>query len=52
VLHGTLKAAGFQSVVTLARPRQPYFDLWALATPMQRSTEEMKALAAAHFPHR
>ena len=52
VLHGTLRAAGFQSVVTLARPRQPYFDLWALATPVPRSPEEMKALAAAHFPQR
>jgi SAM-dependent methyltransferase len=50
VLHGTLRAAGFQSVVTLARPRQPYFDLWAVATPMTLSTDEMKALAAEHFP--
>jgi hypothetical protein len=50
VLHGTLRSAGFKSVVTLARPRQPYFDLCAVATPITRSTEEMKALAAEHFP--
>jgi hypothetical protein len=50
VLHGTLKAAGFQSVVTFVRPRQPFFDLWARATKSTLSKETITALAADHFP--
>jgi hypothetical protein len=50
VLHATLQAAGFASVATLARGQAPYFDLWALASKSERSEEQMRALAALHFP--
>jgi len=50
VLQGTLQAAGFKSVATLARGRAPFFDLFALASKSARSEEEMRALAAQHFP--
>lgn len=50
VLHGTLQGAGFISVATLSRGRAPYFDLWALASKSARSDEELRALAAQHFP--
>lgn len=50
VLHGTLKAAGFQTVVTLVRPRHPFFDLWALASKSTLSKETVTAMAADHFP--
>jgi predicted SAM-dependent methyltransferase len=50
VLHGTLQSAGFISVATLSRGRAPYFDLWALASKSARSDEELRALAAQHFP--
>lgn len=49
VLTGTLTAAGFQSVATMARSA-PYFDLWAVASQSQRSEDEIRALAKAHFP--
>ncbi len=48
VLQGTLQAAGFQSVATLARPK--YFDLWALASKAKRNEDELRTLAAEHFP--
>lgn len=49
VLHNTLVTAGFPSVGTIQRG-QPIFDLWAIASVCERSEEEMRALAAAHFP--
>lgn len=48
VLQDTLKAAGFASVATLARPAS--FDLWALASKSVLSESEMRALALRHFP--
>lgn len=50
VLQGTLQAAGFKSVATLARGRAPFFDLFALASKSARSEEEMRKLASLHFP--
>jgi ubiquinone/menaquinone biosynthesis C-methylase UbiE len=48
VLQATLQAAGFAAVATLARPR--FFDLWALASKSPRAENELRALAAQHFP--
>ena len=48
VLMGTLRAAGFVSVVGRRRPAA--FELWALATKRERDDSSIKALAAAHFP--
>ncbi len=48
VLTGTLKAAGFKVMASIARPAA--FDLWALASKSARSEEEMRKLAAVHFP--
>lgn len=48
VLIGTLQSCGFKSVASMARPKQ--FDLWALATKDERSQEDMRTLAQAHFP--
>ena len=50
VLGGTLRGVGFQTVATKARGRAPFFDLWALASKSQRTQDEMRALAAQHFP--
>jgi len=50
VLDGTLRAAGFQTVASMARGRAPFFDLFALASKSARSEGEMRALAQAHFP--
>ena len=50
VLDGTLRAAGFKTVATMARGYHPFFDLWALASKSARSEEEMRVLAQAHFP--
>lgn len=50
MLQGTLQAAGFRSVATLARGRAPFFDLFALASKSARSEEEMRKLVALHFP--
>lgn len=50
VLHATLQSAGFASVATFARGRTPFFDLWALASKSVRTDEEMRAIAALHFP--
>lgn len=47
VLDATLRAAGFQSVVSLARPKS--FDLWALASKSARGEEALRALAKLHF---
>ena len=48
VLHNNLLAAGFQSAVTMERPR--VFDLWALATKQQVTEERIRELAQLHFP--
>jgi predicted SAM-dependent methyltransferase len=50
VLGSRLQGAGFAAIATMARPRAPYFDLWALATQRPRAEEEVRALAQAHFP--
>lgn len=50
VLHATLKASGFESVVTYARPRSPFFDLWALATKNSMPQSNLKNLVAQDFP--
>jgi len=50
VLGGTLRGFGFQTVATKSRGRAPFFDLWALASKSQRTQDEMRALAAQHFP--
>jgi hypothetical protein len=48
VLRGTLQAAGFKAVGTLARA--PSFDLWAIASKSERTEAQMRELAAAHLP--
>ena len=50
VLHGTLLAAGFKSVATMARGYAPFFDLWALASKSERTEPELQAIAREHFP--
>ena len=50
VLRATLQAAGFKSVATMARGREPYFDLWALASKRTRDESTMRQLAVDHFP--
>lgn len=49
VLAGTLQAAGF-AVVASARRGHPHYDLWAVASKPARTEEEMRRLAAEHFP--
>jgi len=48
VLHGTLATSGFPSVVSFQRPER--FDLWALGSKSNRTSDELYALAHAHFP--
>ena len=50
VLDGTLRSCGFQSVATMARGQEPYFDLFALSSKSPRSEEEMRQMAGLHFP--
>lgn len=50
VLRGTLQAAGFKSVATMARGYAPYFDLWALASKRARDEASLRQLAMEHFP--
>lgn len=50
VLDGTLRGHGFACTATLARGRAPYFDLWAIASVCQRTEDELRELAKAHFP--
>jgi predicted SAM-dependent methyltransferase len=50
VLHGTLQAAGFETVATFARGFAPFFDLWAIGSVSARSEAEMQTLAHLHFP--
>jgi hypothetical protein len=46
--EGTLQAAGFKVVASMARAK--HFDLWALASKTQRDEQQMRELAAEHFP--
>jgi ubiquinone/menaquinone biosynthesis C-methylase UbiE len=48
ITWGTLQAAGFKAVGTLARA--PSFDLWAIASKSERTGAELNELAAAHLP--
>jgi predicted SAM-dependent methyltransferase len=48
VLTGTLQAAGFKAVATMARAH-PYFDLWAVASKEALTEEQMKVLAVTHM---
>ena len=50
VLDGTLRSCGFQAVATMARGREPYFDLFGLASKSARNEEEMRQMAGQHFP--
>lgn len=50
VLNGTLLAAGFKTVATLARGFAPYFDLWVVASKSERPEADMRQLAEIHFP--
>ena len=49
VLSGTLKAAGFEGVATMARPH-PHYDLWAVASLRPLDRTALLALATEHFP--
>lgn len=46
VLHGTLKQAGFASVIALSRPQ--YFDLWAIASKQLLTEPELIDLLKIH----
>ncbi len=48
VLVGSFRAAGFQIVISRARPTR--FDLWVLASKSARAEDEMRSLAELHFP--
>ncbi len=50
VLVGTLKVNGFSSIASVERGFAPFYDLWAVASKSQRTEDEMRALAAEHFP--
>lgn len=47
-LVAALRAAGFRSVIGVER--EAGFDLWVLGTKIARSEEDLRALAASHFP--
>jgi SAM-dependent methyltransferase len=46
VLNGTLKSAGFASVVTLARPQ--FFDLWVFASKASLNPQQLINIVSAH----
>ena len=48
-LLSSLGLAGFKSSAGIERGRAPYFDLWVVASKMERSQQEMQELAAIHF---
>ena len=50
VLDGTLRSSGFQSTAMMCRGSAPFFDLWGVASKSARFEDEMKRLAAEHFP--
>lgn len=49
VLIGTLRSCGFKTVAA-ARRGSPHFDLWAIASKLELSHEDMHRLASQHFP--
>jgi len=49
VLIGTLQQAGFVQVAARRR-EHPFYDLWAVATLQPIDENDLRALAAAHFP--
>ena len=49
VLVASLKNVGFISVVSKGRG-SPYFDLWAIATKIKKSEQELRDLSKEHFP--
>ncbi len=49
VLASTLREAGFSSVIVKRRQAR-FFDLWALATLEPMDQDQLKQLAALHFP--
>jgi SAM-dependent methyltransferase len=49
VLSGTLLGCGFKTMASCRRG-SPFFDLWAIASKNALSEEELRALAAGHFP--
>ena len=48
VLRGTLAACGFKSVATMRRPAA--YDLWAVASVNAIAEQNLRDLAASHFP--
>lgn len=50
VLDATLRAHGFVSTIVLERGRAPFFDLWAIAIKSASTEEQLRELAASHFP--
>jgi hypothetical protein len=49
VLIGTFQAAGFVGVAAARRPH-PFYDLWAVASVRALPDDQLRALAAQHFP--
>ena len=49
VLQGTLIDCGFKSVI--AARRLANFDLWAIASKLPMSEDQLRSLGALHFPH-
>ena len=49
VLAGSLQAAGFPKTISRRRDA-PYFDLWVIGTRMPVDDDQLRALAARHFP--
>jgi len=47
-LVAELNAAGFQSMVHMARPHE--FDLWVIASKTMQTEATMRALGQQHFP--
>ncbi len=50
VLDSTLRAAGFKSVISMARGYAPCLDLWALASKRELSEAQIREMAMQHFP--
>ena len=50
VLDEMLRSYGFQTVASIARRQAPYFDLFALASKSAKNENEMRQMAALHFP--
>lgn len=50
VLDSTLRAYGFQTIGSMSRGYEPFFDLWALASKSQRTELEIRELVVEHFP--